>query len=170
MAVAHRPVPAAEIPTCFGIRVTQQTVTNRLLEGKLRARRPTAFMPLTPNHRTQRLYWCQTRVHWRTERWYVVFSDERKIVASDDHMLQEHSRRYLTHLGNKFVRHTGDLTGCDVIFMTIPMDLFQQDNARPHTDAVTQRSLLSVDVLPWLARSPDLSPIQHVWDIIGLQR
>ncbi|GBL75387.1 hypothetical protein AVEN_194581-1 [Araneus ventricosus] len=30
----------------------------------------------------------------------------------------------------------------------------------------------SVDILPWPARSPELSPIEHVWDIIGqhLQR
>ncbi|GBM77573.1 hypothetical protein AVEN_186841-1 [Araneus ventricosus] len=47
--------------------------------------------------------------------------------------------------------------------------VFQQDNARPHTAVVTQHSLQSVDMLPWPARSPDLSPIEHVWDIIGRQ-
>ncbi|GFU44232.1 uncharacterized protein TNCV_367731 [Trichonephila clavipes] len=39
----------------------------------------------------------------------------------------------------------------------------------PHTTVVTQRALQSVGMLPWLARSPDLSVIEHVWDIIGLQ-
>ncbi|GFU44245.1 uncharacterized protein TNCV_2151981 [Trichonephila clavipes] len=29
--------------------------------------------------------------------------------------------------------------------------------------------VMSVGMLPWLARSPDLSVIEHVWDIIGLQ-
>ncbi|GBN73540.1 hypothetical protein AVEN_199945-1 [Araneus ventricosus] len=47
--------------------------------------------------------------------------------------------------------------------------IFQQDNARPHTAAVSQRALQGVDILPWPARSPDLSPIEHVWDIIGRQ-
>lgn len=47
--------------------------------------------------------------------------------------------------------------------------VFQQDNARPHTAVVSQRALQSVDMLPWPARSPDLSPIEHVWDIIGRQ-
>ncbi|GBN74691.1 hypothetical protein AVEN_204936-1 [Araneus ventricosus] len=47
--------------------------------------------------------------------------------------------------------------------------VFQQDNARPHTAVVTQHALQSVDVLPWPAKSPDLSPIEHVWDIIGRQ-
>ncbi|GBM88098.1 hypothetical protein AVEN_190495-1 [Araneus ventricosus] len=34
---------------------------------------------------------------------------------------------------------------------------------------VTQHALPSVDMLPWSARSPDLSPIEYVWDIIGRQ-
>ncbi|GBM55136.1 hypothetical protein AVEN_207022-1 [Araneus ventricosus] len=47
--------------------------------------------------------------------------------------------------------------------------VFQQDNARPHTAVVTQHALQSVDMLPWPARSPDLSLIEHVWNIIGRQ-
>ncbi|GBM90044.1 hypothetical protein AVEN_50666-1 [Araneus ventricosus] len=42
--------------------------------------------------------------------------------------------------------------------------VFQQDNTRPHTAVVTQHALQSVDMLPWPARLPDLSPIEHVWD------
>ncbi|GFY00177.1 uncharacterized protein TNCV_2835341 [Trichonephila clavipes] len=41
------------------------------------------------------------------------------------------------------------------------------DNARPHNVVLTQRALKSVDVLPWSARYPDLSSIDHVWGIIG---
>ncbi|GFV62544.1 uncharacterized protein TNCV_3867251 [Trichonephila clavipes] len=43
--------------------------------------------------------------------------------------------------------------------------VFQQDNVRLHTTAVTQRALQSVDMLHWPARSP----IERVWDIIGRQ-
>ena len=44
--------------------------------------------------------------------------------------------------------------------------LCQQDNARPHTAAATQRALRGVQQLPWPARSPDLTPVDHVWDMM----
>ncbi|GBN78195.1 hypothetical protein AVEN_20716-1 [Araneus ventricosus] len=47
--------------------------------------------------------------------------------------------------------------------------VFQQNNARSHTAVVIQHALQSVNMLPWPARPPDLSPIEHVGDIIGRQ-
>lgn len=45
----------------------------------------------------------------------------------------------------------------------------QQDNARPHTANIVRHVLQQheVNVLPWPARSPDMSPIEHIWDVIG---
>ncbi|GFW55825.1 transposable element Tcb2 transposase [Trichonephila clavipes] len=50
-----------------------------------------------------------------------------------------------------------------------PGAIYQQDNARPHTARLSQQCLQGYDVLPWPARSPDLSPRELVWDALGRQ-
>ncbi|GFT29135.1 transposable element Tcb1 transposase [Trichonephila clavipes] len=42
--------------------------------------------------------------------------------------------------------------------------LFQQDNDRPHTARVSQDYLRTVTTLRWPARSPNWSPMEHIWD------
>ncbi|GFW53396.1 transposable element Tcb1 transposase [Trichonephila clavipes] len=58
----------------------------------------------------------------------------------------------------------------DIPFLQgLPGAVFQQDNARTHI-AKTVKSYLDsqqVQLLPWPAYSPDISPIEHVWDIVG---
>ncbi|GFV47316.1 DDE_3 domain-containing protein [Trichonephila clavipes] len=51
----------------------------------------------------------------------------------------------------------------------LPGAIFLQDNARPHTARVTQDFQRHVQTLPWSARSPDLSPVEHVWDQLKRQ-
>ncbi|GFV57777.1 transposable element Tcb2 transposase [Trichonephila clavipes] len=50
-----------------------------------------------------------------------------------------------------------------------PGAIYQQDNVRPHTARLSQQCLQGYDVLPWPVRSPDLSPIEHVWNALGRQ-
>ena len=47
--------------------------------------------------------------------------------------------------------------------------IFQQDNARPHVARHTMNLLQAnnVNVFNWPAKSPDISPIEHLWDHLG---
>ena len=64
----------------------------------------------------------------------------------------------------------------DVVLRPVVVPFLQQhpgilmhDNARPHTALVTRNFLQqqNVNTLPCPACSPDMNPIEHVWDLIG---
>ncbi|GFS99184.1 transposable element Tc3 transposase [Trichonephila clavipes] len=47
--------------------------------------------------------------------------------------------------------------------------LFMDGNARPHRANIVDECLQSEDITrkDWLAYSPDMNPIEHVWDMLG---
>ena len=55
------------------------------------------------------------------------------------------------------------------LLQATPHAIFQQDNARPHVARFVQAFFQRrrVSLLPWLARSTDMSPTEHVWDMVG---
>ncbi|GFS98350.1 transposable element Tcb2 transposase [Trichonephila clavipes] len=115
----------------------------------------------------------------------VVFSDESRFnLSSDDNRVRVWRPRG-ERLNPTFAlqQHTASTAGVMVLgviayntrsplvlirgTMTAQWyvhDILQQDNAQPHTARVSQDCLRTVTTLPWPARSPDLSPIEHIWD------
>ena len=44
-----------------------------------------------------------------------------------------------------------------------------RDNARPHVARICRQFLNrnNANILPWPAVSPDMNPIEHIWDYLG---
>ncbi|GFX41025.1 HTH_Tnp_Tc3_2 domain-containing protein [Trichonephila clavipes] len=112
---------------------------------------------------------------WNVTDWQmVVFSDEsRFVLGTDDNRVRVWRRPgewYNSPL--TVLRHTAHTAGVMVWGTSpkwSPRAVFQQDNARPHTERVAQDFLRNFQTLPWLARYPDLSPVEHVWDQLKRQ-
>ncbi|GFV35186.1 transposable element Tcb2 transposase [Trichonephila clavipes] len=62
-----------------------QTVRNRLHEGRLYARRPMVCIPLTPRHRAARRRWTAEHRDWEQHDWsQVLFTDESQFSLECD--------------------------------------------------------------------------------------
>ncbi|UYV67041.1 hypothetical protein LAZ67_4003750 [Cordylochernes scorpioides] len=152
-----------------------RTISRRLVANGLHSCRPLRRLPLTPPNRRQRLEWCRARSTWMTEWHRVVFSDESRFcLSSDSRRVRVWRRRGERSNPAAIGTMTAQRYVDDVLRpVTLPYlqgvrnALYQQDNARPHTARISQQALQDVQMLPWPPYSPDLSPIEHVWDIIG---
>ncbi|UYV71033.1 hypothetical protein LAZ67_8001483 [Cordylochernes scorpioides] len=146
--------------------ISTRTISRRLVANGLHSCRPLRRLPLTPPNRRQRLEWCRARSTWMTEWHRVVFSDESRFCLSSDSRRVRVWRRRHTQKG-PIRQQLWNAPPCDNGTMTAQR--YVDDVLRPVTLPYLQgpRSSARCTDAPWPPYSPDLSPIEHVWDIIG---
>ncbi|GFX50551.1 transposable element Tcb1 transposase [Trichonephila clavipes] len=146
--------------------VSARTIRRHLQQSGLSARRPLLGLPLTQNHRRLHRQWCDER-RVRVAEWNeVVFTDESRIgLQHNDGRIRVWRHHGERMLNSRVVHHhTGSAPG----IMGLATSIFQQDNARPHVARIVQRFFVNheIELLPWWARSPDLSPIENMWSMV----
>ncbi|GFX24279.1 transposable element Tcb1 transposase [Trichonephila clavipes] len=143
MAVTDLSVPsrtvAQHIQSVTHHSVSARTIRRHLQQSGLSARRPLLGLLLTQNHRRLRRQWSDERRIWAAEWNEVAFTDESRICLQ--HPVDR--IRVWRHRGERMLnscvmhRHTGPAPG------------------------------IMIELLPWPARSPDLSPIENMWSMVA---
>ncbi|GFW86092.1 transposable element Tc1 transposase [Trichonephila clavipes] len=143
-----------------GVAIVPQTISRHLAEANLKSKRPFRALPLTPEHRQLRLQWCQSRSMWNVTDWQiVVLSDESRFVLGTD----DNRVRVWRRPGERYN------SPHSVLRSNVRIAGVMQDNAHPHIARVAQDFLRHFQALPRPVRSPDLSPVEHVWDQLKRQ-
>nr|CAH7750144.1 unnamed protein product [Callosobruchus chinensis] len=153
------PVLRSQFQRTFNRVISTATIRRRVLASGLRCRRPLRVPLSTARHRTARLQWARAHQDWLLQQWRnVLSSDECRFGLIPGTMTDA---CYLQNIINAIVQPLRN----EIRDQFICMD----DDARHHRTRAVQQALENGNIakLGWPAMSPDMNPIEHVWDCVS---
>ncbi|GFU68373.1 transposable element Tcb2 transposase [Trichonephila clavipes] len=196
-ALVDPTVTRSTIRADVGVAIVPQTISRHLAEANLKSKHPFRALSLTPEHRQLRVQWCQARSMWNVTDWQkVVFSDESRFLVRlaarhlDESNLLESSKNAFKVAGSIAFHHLpcylatldlNTLSNLNIPFIFLELIgnkrefMFPKKTPKKISGKVPYRFVTNrVRVWrrpdsSWPARSPDLSPVEHVWDQLKRQ-
>ncbi|GFV47703.1 transposable element Tcb2 transposase [Trichonephila clavipes] len=160
-----------------GITVSTQTVRNQLHGVGLYARRPMVCIRLKSRHRSDRREWATEHENWRRNEWNnVLFSDESRFPVHTDNRRIFIWRDRGSRNNPAFVHESDRFGGGGVlVYGGISIDgrtdlsiiRYGPLTARRYRDEILRPILEGIVRMEWPVCSPDMDPIEHVWDALG---
>nr|CAH7718987.1 unnamed protein product [Callosobruchus chinensis] len=139
--------------------ISTATIRRRVLASGLRCRRPLRVPLLTTRHRTARLLWARAHQDWLLPQWRnVLFSDESRFGLIPGTMTGAY---YLQNIINVSFNHYLMKSETSSSLWTMMPDPIAPE---PFNKALENRNIARLE---WPAMSPDINPIEHVWDYVS---